>query len=123
VSGNALRALGARPRPRRGRASRAGWRAEATAVGAREGHRRGGTQGPPPWGRARAAAGGFVGQRMATAGGLAGATARGAAGRGEGAHAGKREGEGGREEGEEEAHLGIRRSAATVHRITPRARR
>jgi hypothetical protein len=90
---------------------------------ARRGHRRGGARGPPPWGRARAAAGGFVGQRMATAGGLAGATARGAAGRGEGAHAGKREGEGGREEGEEEAHLGIRRSAATVHRITPRARR
>jgi hypothetical protein len=39
----------------------------------------------------------------------------------EGPRAGEREGEGGRERGGE-AHLGIWRSAATVHRITPRAR-
>jgi hypothetical protein len=37
------------------------------------------------------------------------------------ARVGKREG-GGREERGGEAHLGIQRSAATVHRITPRAR-
>eukprot|EP00267_Zea_mays_P053266 XP_020406379.1 rRNA 2'-O-methyltransferase fibrillarin-like [Zea mays] len=34
----------------------------------------------------------------------------------------EREGEGGREERGGEAHLGIRRSATTIHRITPRAR-
>jgi hypothetical protein len=41
---------------------------------------------------------------------------------GEGPRAGEREGEGGREERGGEAYLGIRRSAATIHRITPRAR-
>jgi hypothetical protein len=34
----------------------------------------------------------------------------------------EREGERGREERGGEAHLGIRRSATTVHRITPRAK-
>jgi hypothetical protein len=57
--------------------------------------------------------------------GRAGASRQGAAPRGlrrgepPGPHAGEREGEGGREERGGEAHLGIRRSAATVHRITP----
>jgi hypothetical protein len=72
-------------------------------TGARRGH--GG-------GRAGGAAG--EGRAGGRGGGRAGAARR--------ARAGKREGEGGREERGGEAHLGIRRPATTVHRITPRAR-
>jgi hypothetical protein len=54
--------------------------------------------------------------------GHAGAAPGRAAGR-RGAHAGGREGERGRAERGGEAHLGIRRSAIIIHRITPRARR
>jgi hypothetical protein len=48
--------------------------------------------------------------------------ARGRAGAGALRARGEREGEGGGEESGGGAHLGIQRSAITVHRITPRAR-
>jgi hypothetical protein len=82
-------------------------------------------------GAAHRGAGGHVpggrGAALPRAGGHAaggqGAARRGAGAttQGSGAHVGKREWEGGREE--RGAHLGMQQSAITIHRITPRARR
>jgi hypothetical protein len=82
-----------------------------------ESHARGGREGRSPTGE-RPDGGSGQGRGQGRRQGPA------SKGRGRGAaRQGEREGEGGREEGEGEAHLGIQRSAITVHRITPRARR
>jgi hypothetical protein len=88
-----------------------------------QGRRRGAGQAAPR-GRAGAPPGGtgpHRGEGRAPPGRPDGAVRGEGQGQGRRAH-GEREGEGGGEERGGGAHLGIQRSAITVHRITPRAR-
>jgi hypothetical protein len=111
--GIGLRAHGAAPGEPRGPRERAGRGRTGDRGEGAQGRRRGG----PHWGTSARARGGAAGRAAL---GHLGDGAR--AGRPRGGHVGEREGEGGREERGEEDHLRIRRSAATGHRITPRAR-